>query len=185
MPCGCSSSPRLARASAGWSSRRTRRSTPRTMRRASRALTLAILNAELDLVEPWAAAGSYLSTADSNDPHVKAVVLQYEASRLLLVTRASARTHSIFRNMRSAASVSFVVPGVPESHDLIELTAGGVRPLKHKRVTGGTLITLDDFDTTALVLITPDPLMIGVLSRRLATLPSARPSGNASSSRGH
>jgi hypothetical protein len=132
-----------------------------------RALTLAILNAELDLVEPWAAAGSYLSTADSNDPHVKAVLLQYEASRLLLVTRVGPHAQ-YFPQHASSTGVSFVVPGIPESHDLIELTAGGVRPLKHKRVTGGTLITLDDFDTTAFVVITPDPLMVGVLSRRLA-----------------
>jgi hypothetical protein len=131
-----------------------------------RALTLAILNAELDLVEPWAAAGSYVSTADSNDPHVKGVVLQYEASRLLLVTRVGPHAQYLPQHA-SAAGVSFVVPGVPESHDLIELTAGGVRPLKHRRVTGGTLITLDEFDTTAFVLITPDPLAVGVLSRRL------------------
>jgi hypothetical protein len=134
-----------------------------------RALTLAVLNAELDLVEPWAAAGSYLSTADSNDPHVKAVLLQYEASRLLLVTRVGPHAQYLPQHAGSAG-VSFVVPGIPESHDLIELTAGGVRPLKHKRVTGGTLITLDDFDTTAFVVITPDPLMVGVLSRRLAAV---------------
>jgi hypothetical protein len=133
----------------------------------TRALTLAILNAELDLVEPWAAAGSYLSSADSNDPRVKAVVLQYDTSRLMLATRVGPHSQYLPEHA-SSASVSFVVPGVPESHDLIELTAGGVRPLKHKRVTGGTLITLDDFDTTAFVLITPDPLMTSVISRRLA-----------------
>jgi hypothetical protein len=134
-----------------------------------RALTLAILNAELDLVEPWAAAGSYLSTADSNDPHVKAVVLQYESSRLMMATRVGPHAQYLPEHA-SSSGVSFIVPGVPESHDLIELTAGGVRPLKHKRVAGGTLITLDDFDTTAFVLITPDPLMMSVLSRRLSSI---------------
>ena len=139
-----------------------------------RALTLAILNAELDLVEPWAAAGNYLAAADSNDPHVKAVLLQYEASRLLLATRVGPDAQYVPHHGTPSSragfsnSVSFVVPGVPESHDLIELTAGGLRPLKHKRVTGGTLITLDEFHTTAYVLMTPDPLLINVLSRRLA-----------------
>jgi hypothetical protein len=131
-----------------------------------RALTLATINAELDLVEPWAAAGNYLTAADSNDPHVKGVVLQYERSRLLIVTRAAAHTQYLPQHA-SMQSVSFVLPGVPESHDFIELTAGGLRPLKHKRVTGGTLITLDDFDTTALVLMSPDPLITSVLLRRL------------------
>jgi hypothetical protein len=166
-----------------------------------RALTLAILNSELDLVEPWAAAGNYLAAADSNDPHVKAVLLQYGSSRLLLALRIGPDAQYVPLHGGTAAfrvatgespwrtglpsvgatdasasrlqdSVSFVVPGVPESHDLIELTAGGLRPLKHKRVTGGTLITIDDFDTSAYVLMTPDPLLINVLSRRLAGVAS-------------
>ncbi|MEX2142858.1 MAG: hypothetical protein WD894_26615 [Pirellulales bacterium] len=136
-----------------------------------RALTLSILNSELDLVEPWAAAGNYLTTADANDPHVKAVLLQYESSRLLLVTRVGPDAQYV-PPQAATSSVSFVVPGVPESHDLIELTGGGLRPLKHKRVTGGTLITLDDFDTSAYVLMTSDPLLVNVISRRLAGVAS-------------
>ncbi len=132
-----------------------------------RALTLAQLNIELELVEPWAAAGNQVSTADSNDPHVKGVVLQYDRSRLLIVTRMAAGTQYVPQHS-DGKPVSFVVPGVPESHDMLELTAGGVRPLKHKRVTGGTLMTLEDFDTTALVLMTPDPAVVNVISRRLS-----------------
>jgi hypothetical protein len=136
-----------------------------------RALTLAILNAELDLVEPWAAAGSYSATADSNDPHVKGVLLQYESSRLLIVTRVGPHAQYVPQHA-NGDSVSFVVPGVPESHDLVELTIGGVRPLKRKRVTGGTLITLADFDTTTFVLMTPDPTMVNALARRLTGIAS-------------
>jgi hypothetical protein len=132
-----------------------------------RRLALAIINAELELVEPWAAAGNFVATADSNDPTVKGTLLQYERSRLLVVTRLAAHAQYLPQHA-TTDSVSFVIPGVPESHEFIELTAGGLRPLKHKRVTGGTLITLDDFDTTSLVLMTPDSLMASVLSRRLA-----------------
>jgi hypothetical protein len=121
----------------------------------------------LDMIEPWAAAGSRTIAADSNDPEVKAVVLQYETSRLLLVTRIGPHAQYVPKHS-TGKTVSFVVPGIPESHDLIELTAGGLRPLSHKRVAGGTLITLEDFDMTGFVLITPDPLMVNVLLRRLA-----------------
>lgn len=133
-----------------------------------RAATLALINTELDLVEPWAAAGTYVGAADSNDATVKGVVLQYDRSRLLIVTRNAA--HAQYVPQHGGSSVSFIIPGVPESHDLVELTAGGLRPLKHKRVTGGTLITLDDFDTLSLVLMTPDPLVVNVLSRRLESV---------------
>ncbi len=94
-----------------------------------RALTLALINAELALVEPWAAAGSYVTTADSNDPQVKAVMLEYDRSRLLVATRTAQNAQYVPQHV-SGGSVSFVVPGVPESHDLIELTPAGLRPLK-------------------------------------------------------
>jgi hypothetical protein len=132
-----------------------------------RALSLAILNAEIGLVEPWAAAGNYVTTADSNDPRVKGVVLQYEASRLLVVTRVAQHAQYVPQHA-NGGSVSFVLPGVPESHEVAELSGGGLRPLKCKRVTGGTLITIEDFDLSALVLITPDAVMTGALARRLA-----------------
>jgi hypothetical protein len=118
------------------------------------------------MLEPWAAAGNYVTTADSNDPHVKGVLLQYETSRLLVVTRVAPRAQFVPQHGKTGG-VSFVLPGLPESHELVELTAGGLRPLKHKRVTGGTLIALDDFDLTALVLITPDAVLTSALSRRL------------------
>jgi hypothetical protein len=136
-----------------------------------RGLTLSIINDELELIEPWAAAGSYVSTVDSNDPLVKAVSLQYESSRLLLATRIG--RHAQFLPQHGEGDrVSFVVPGIPESHDIMELTSGGLRPLKHKRVTGGTLIALEDFDTMGLVLATPDPVVSNAISRRLAALVS-------------
>jgi hypothetical protein len=134
-----------------------------------RALTLALINAELAIVEPWVAAGSYLAAADSNDPQVKGVVLEYDRSRLLIVTRSAQGAQYVPQHV-SSGSVSFVVPGVPESHDLIELTPAGLRPLKHRRVTGGTLVTLENFDCASLVLMTPDALMANVLARRLATV---------------
>jgi hypothetical protein len=60
-----------------------------------------------------------------------------------------------------------IVPGVPEGYDAYELTPAGLQPLKHKRVTGGMQITLDDFQLTSMLLVTSDPVAINALSRRL------------------
>jgi hypothetical protein len=46
--------------------------------------------------------------------------------------------------------VTIVVPGIPEAHETYELTPAGLLPLKHKRVTGGMQITIDDFQLSAI-----------------------------------
>ena len=62
------------------------------------------------------------------------------------------------------------VPGIPEDNEFYELSPVGLKPLRHRRVSGGTSIAIDDFDLTALVLITPDPLVANSMSRRAAEL---------------
>jgi hypothetical protein len=66
--------------------------------------------------------------------------------------------------------LSLVVPGVPESSNAYQLTAGGMETLKHKRVTGGTRVTLDEFGLTGLVLFAQDPLVINSLSQRAVAI---------------
>ena len=66
----------------------------------------------------------------------------------------------------SAASLSFVVPGVPESNVAYELTLAGLRRLLHRRAAGGLRVSLDNFDGSRLVLITSDTTVVGSLSQR-------------------
>ncbi len=134
-----------------------------------RARSLRLLNLELQLLEPWGAAGNFVTAADSNDPQVKAVLLQYDRALLMIVTRV-AQGSQFVADHGANRPVSFVAPGIPESHDLMELTPAGLRPLKQKRVAGGALVTLEEFDTTALVLATPDPLIVQSLSRKAASV---------------
>ena len=52
-----------------------------------RAATIAQLNLELELMEPWGAAGTYLTTVSSNDPSIRGVVLAADTARLVVVVR--------------------------------------------------------------------------------------------------
>ena len=52
---------------------------------------LALLNLELELAEPWAATGSYVTTANSIDLQVVGAVLQTETTHLLLPMRIAHR----------------------------------------------------------------------------------------------
>ena len=132
-------------------------------------LTLALLNTELELIEPWATVGSNISLATSTDPQVVGLVIQTDRARLLVMMRLASGSQHVPRPMATAPA-SIVVPGVPESHEVYELTPVGLRPINHKRVTGGTQITIDEFQLTALVLLTPDPVVINTLERRLAAM---------------
>ncbi len=132
-----------------------------------RAAILELLNAELGLIEPWLAAGSYVTTVASSEPGVVAAVL--DADRAKLVVPIWAAPGSQFVPGQSAGtSISFVVPGVPESSDAYLLTPGQLQPIRRKRVAGGRRITIDEFGLTTLVVLTQDPLVVSDLSQRSA-----------------
>ena len=141
--------------------------TPLTSAPRSLLANLAVLNAELDLVEPWAAAGGLVTTASSSDSKFIGFSLQTEKARLLVVMRLAPDSQYV-PQPQVAGPASIVVPGVPESHYVRELTPVGLRPLNHRRVAGGTQISFDDFQLAALVLITPDDVVINTIERRLS-----------------
>jgi hypothetical protein len=47
------------------------------------------------------------------------------------------------------------------------LTPSGLRSLSRHRVTGGTSVTVDGFAHGALLVLTPDPLLVGSLTRQI------------------
>jgi hypothetical protein len=132
-----------------------------------RAVALELLNLELDLIEPWLAAGTFVAIVPGSEPRLLAGVLQTERARLL-VPLWSIPGAQFAPGQSAANSVSFVIPGVPESNNAYLLSPGELQPLKHKRVTGGTRVTLDEFGLTAMVLLTQDPLIANSLTRRAA-----------------
>jgi hypothetical protein len=207
-----------------------------------RAAALALLNLELELMEPWGAAGNYVTTAASNDPDLSAVVLSADKARLVVamrlpkesqyvaapqtggtilpstsgaappsvagksdqavdpnaalkdpskllrkpVTGGSTMADSSGDQTRLPLSVNplfpdavapsqpmtatLVVPGVPDDYNVYELTSAGLRPLRHKRITGGTAIAVEDFLLTSLILITSDPAVENSLRNRTQQL---------------
>lgn len=133
-----------------------------------RALSLALMNEELALIEPWAAAGSRAGVAMSNHPQVTGVILEYNNSRLLIVSRVSPGAQQV--PAHASEAVRFVVPGVPESFEVFELSSAGIDRMKTKRVTGGVALTLEHCDDSALVLLTADPAVVSAMNRRLTQL---------------
>jgi hypothetical protein len=68
--------------------------------------------------------------------------------------------------MAIADPLALIVPGVPESSNVYELTAGRLQPLRHHREMGGMRVTLDEFGLSALLLLAQDPLVIEAVKGR-------------------
>ncbi len=122
-----------------------------------RAIALQLLNLELELIEPWAAAGDFVTTGTSSEKEVIAAVLRAERTRLVLPVWYSPGAQCV-PAQSAAKNLTLVVPGVPESAGAFEMNPSGIKPIPHKRVAGGMLMTLAEFNLTAQVLLAQDPL---------------------------
>ena len=141
----------------------------------ARAAASQAMNLALRLLEPWAAAGRFSVQAQSSDPEVQAVVLEASRARLLLVWRCVQGSQVVARHYhgdvpRDAQPLTLLVPGVPEAHQAWEVAPGGLRPLRHRRVTGGISLTLDSFRARSMVLLSGDPGVTAHLQERVREL---------------
>jgi hypothetical protein len=130
-----------------------------------RALALQLLNLELELIEPWVAAGSFSTIAQTSQAQVSGAVLRSDRARLVLPAWSAPGSQCV-APAGTASGLGILIPGVPESSSVYEVTAGRLQPLRHKRVTGGMRVTLDEFNLTGLVFLAQDPLVIDAVTRR-------------------
>jgi len=137
-----------------------------------RALALALINLELDLMEPWAASGTYSTAATTNKPEIGGAILQTDRAKLLLPMRLASGAQCSPKPA-NLTGLTFIVPGVSEAHEAFELTPVGLQRLKHKRVTGGISVTLGEAGLSSLVVLTQDPVVVNSLTKRTAALAKA------------
>jgi hypothetical protein len=131
----------------------------------ARATALALLNLELQLVEPWASGAGAATVIDANDSGLSAVMLANRQGRLI-VPLPQARDQQIAFGGWPSGPASFTIPGASEASDAYELSPSGLRPLPHKRVTGGIRVALDACHES-LILLTQDRLLLSNLSKRI------------------
>jgi hypothetical protein len=133
-----------------------------------RATALELLNLELELLEPWAAAGNFLTAAETNVAEVTGAMLRTDHARLLLPIWSAAGSQYV-PPQSATNTLSLVVPGVPEGYSAFEITPSGVQPLRHNRGTGGEHVRLNEFGLTTQVLWAHDPTVIASVQRRAAS----------------
>lgn len=131
----------------------------------ARAAAMELLNLQLGWIEPWIAAGNWTSTIASSAPEVMAAVMETDRARLLVPIWLGPGGQWV-PGQSADHGISLVVPGVPETNDAYLLLPGGLRALRRpKKVTGGVLVTLDEFGPSSLVLMTQDAAAVNSLTR--------------------
>ena len=128
----------------------------------ARAAAVQRVNLELEPIAAWGASGRFTAAAETSDRDVRAMVVEASRSRLVLVWRAVQGAQVMARHYqgdipRQEQPLTLLVPGVPEAHRPWEISHSTLRPLDHRRVTGGVSMTLDNFHAAAVVLISGDP----------------------------
>jgi len=134
-----------------------------------RALALELLNLELELMEPWTAAGNVLATVPGSEPALTATLLQTSHARLLVPIWWPPGSQCV-AGQAAAHDLSFLVPGVPETNKAYWMLPGELRPFHPPRKAGGVRVTVEEFDLTALVLLTQHPTVVAAMGRRTAQI---------------
>ena len=131
-----------------------------------RVMALELLNLELEKIEPWAAGGTLVGTAESSQRLVSGAVLRDDRARIVMPMWLAPGSQCV-APLAAANPLNLTLPAdTPESSNIFELSTGHLEPLRHRRVAGGTQVTLDEFGLTSLLFLAQDPAIIEAVNRR-------------------
>ena len=122
-----------------------------------RLLEIALLNAEMELLEPvLMAATDSAKWIPTTNPNVFAAVIRGAKETVVLPVWFGTGTQHCPDQM-TASGLSFTVDIIPDGATAWEVTAGGVDEIKGlRRLANGTQVILPEFDTTAAIVFTTD-----------------------------
>jgi len=137
-----------------------------------RAASVRLINAELSLLEPWAAGGTRAEVMTERSDELSVRALETDRSRMLIVRR-HAPEQQFAPARRATTPVNFVVHGTPITDQAYHLSLNGLQPLWGPQ-TAGTRITYEDPESVSLVLLTQDPLVMNRVAGDLAGIREQR-----------
>jgi len=124
-----------------------------------RLLECALLNQELEMIEPLLTTAADPQWIATSSPDVRAAVMQ--TSKGILVLPIWQGKGAQFVPGQSAISkLTMTVPQVPQSMQCWEVTPGEVRGIRSERVPGGVKVTVPDFGLTTALVFTSDTQLV-------------------------
>jgi hypothetical protein len=142
----------------------------------ARAAATREMNLRLQVLEPWGAAGRFAAQAQTSSDEVQAFVMEAARARMVVAWRCVQGSQIVARRYAGSdvppneAPLTILVPGVPEAHQAWEVAAGGLKPLRQQRVTGGVSVTIDDFLTHSIILFSGEPAVTAHVQDRIRGL---------------
>jgi len=129
-----------------------------------RLLQMALINQELQLLEPVLLAAEKPIWIETSHPDVKAAVLRSDKSILVLPIWMG-RGSQCVPPQGALAGLAMVIPAIPAGYQAWEVGPGQVRSLPWTRVTGGYRIVPKEFTLTGAVVFTSDLSPTGLVVR--------------------
>jgi hypothetical protein len=120
-----------------------------------RLLALALLNQEMEMLEPILVEGREPTWIETSRPEVKAAVIRTKNAVLVLPMWIGGGAQYV-PGQDAVAELSVSVPLVPPSWGAWMVSPAEVQSLKVERVLGATRVKLHDFSLTAAVVFTSD-----------------------------
>jgi hypothetical protein len=103
--------------------------------------------------------------AECSQPLVSGAILRDDRARIVLPMWLAPGSQCV-APLAAATPLNLTLPGSPESDNFFELSAGRLLPLRHRRVAGGTQVTLDEFGLSSLLFLAQDSSIIEEVKRR-------------------
>lgn len=134
-----------------------------------RFLSLALLNQELQLLEPMLAAVKQCTwtTPDPKRPELRLALFRFDGGMLAVPIWMGKGSQHVPGQL-AENNLTLVVPGAPQDGQAWEVNPTVVRPLRRERVPGGMRIVLPEFGLNAVVLFTSDFGLVGKLQQSIA-----------------
>lgn len=120
-----------------------------------RLLMCALLNQELEMLEPLLITAGDPVWIGTSSPDVKAAVMP-TAKGILVLPIWQGKGSQFVPGQSAVSKLTLIVPQVPQSMQCWEVTPGEVRGLKTERVTGGTKVVIPEFGLTTALVFTGD-----------------------------
>lgn len=129
-----------------------------------RLLQLALLNMELQLLEPLLVTADPPRWVETSQKEVQAAVMRTDHGTLVIPIWIGKGSQMV-PGQSAAANLSVVVPIALGDKQAWEVSPGEVRTIKSERVAGGTKITIPEFGLCASVVLTGDLSSNGLIVR--------------------
>jgi hypothetical protein len=129
-----------------------------------RLLGMALLNQEIQMLEPLLTAGEAPTWIDTNSPDIKAAVIKSKYGILVLPIWMGVGAQFV-PGQSAVVNLAITVPMVPRSMAAWQVSPGEARSLKVERLVDGTRVMIPEFGLTSAVIFTSDTGMGGLVVR--------------------